>query len=49
MKKFPNPRKIPKAERKARLLRWRVAHDRSTPRTLARENHLRSLIGQASP
>ena len=33
------------AERIARALRQRVAHERSTLQGSARENHLRSLLG----
>jgi hypothetical protein len=43
--KKPRPRKIPKAERVARALRQRLAHDRSTPKGSARESHLRGLMG----
>ena len=48
MKKFAKPRRIPKAERRARVLRWRVAHDRSTPQTSTRESYLRSLMTRPS-
>jgi hypothetical protein len=44
MKKL-RPRKIPKAERVARALRQRLAHDRSKPKSAARESHLRDLMG----
>ena len=43
--KKPKPRKLSKAERIARELRQRVAHDRSKPQTSEREKHLRSLMG----
>jgi hypothetical protein len=53
MKRPLKPRKISKAERAARALRWRVANDRRRPQTSTRENHLRSLLGlpsrEASP
>ena len=39
------PRKLSKAERIAKELHQRVAHERSAPQTAARENHLRSLMG----
>jgi hypothetical protein len=39
------PRKTPKAERISRLLRQRVAYDRSRPQTNTRESYLRSLMG----
>jgi hypothetical protein len=44
MKRPLKPRKISKAERAARALRWRVAHDRSSPQTSARESRLRSIM-----
>lgn len=40
MKQPRKPRRIPKA-----VLRQRVAHDRSNPRTRARDSHLRELMG----
>lgn len=46
--KKPKPRKLSKAERMARELRQRVAHERALPRGSARENHLRSLMGLPS-
>jgi hypothetical protein len=39
------PRRIPKAERVARVLRQRVAYDRSRLQTTTRESYLRSLMG----
>ena len=48
MKRPRKPRKIPKAELVARALRQRVAHDRSKPKSAARESHLRGLMGLPS-
>ena len=48
MKQPPNPRKIPKAERAARALRQRVAHERSNSTAIQRENYLRSPMGLPS-
>lgn len=48
MKQPRKPRKIPKAERAARALHQRLAHERSTPQGNARENYLRSLLGLPS-
>jgi hypothetical protein len=45
MKQPGKPRKIRKAKRGTHALRQRVAFDRSTPQTSARESHLRSLMG----
>ena len=48
MKQPRNPRKLSKAERAARALRQKVAHERALPQGSARENHLRSLMGLPS-
>ena len=39
------PRKLPKAERVKRVLHQRVQHERSQAGAVAREAHLRSLLG----
>jgi hypothetical protein len=46
--KKPKPRRLSKAERIAKELHQRLAHERSTPQGTARENHLRSLMGLPS-
>jgi len=43
--KKSKPRRIPKAERIAKELHQRLAHERSTPQGSARERHLRELMG----
>jgi hypothetical protein len=43
--KKPKLRRLSKAERIAKELHQRLAHDRSTPQGSAREKHLRSLLG----
>jgi hypothetical protein len=48
MSNAKKPPKIPKAQRVARVLHQRVAHDRSKAAAIRRENHLRSLMGLPS-
>ena len=45
MSNAKKPPKLPKAQRVARVLHQRVAHDRSKAAAVRRENHLRSLMG----